>query len=261
MFPVGKSNLAICFSDVGSRTTYCALAINGVADLHFGSSIDAYQQVSLHRYSQGEVFDNITNWAFDQFKNHYQPGRAKSKRAITKEAIFHYVYAVLHDPVYREKYAQNLKREFPRIPFYADFWQWADWGKYLMDLHIGYEQVDPFALKRVDQIDDKSRKAGVAPKAMLKADKETGSIVLDSETTLSGIPREAWTYTLGNRSALEWILDQYKEKKPKDPTIREKFDAYRFADYKEKVIDLLMRVTTVSVRTVDIVRSMKTAAH
>jgi predicted helicase len=261
LFPVGKSNLAICFSDVGSRTTYCALAINGVADLRFGSSIDAYQQVSLHRYSQGEVFDNITNWAFDQFKNHYQPGRAKSKRAITKEAIFHYVYAVLHDPVYREKYAQNLKREFPRIPFYADFWQWADWGKYLMDLHIGYEQVDPFALKRVDQIDDKSRKAGVAPKAMLKADKETGSIVLDSETTLSGIPREAWTYTLGNRSALEWILDQYKEKKPKDPTIREKFDAYRFADYKEKVIDLLMRVTTVSVRTVDIVRSMKTAAH
>ena len=92
---------------------------------------------------------------------------------------------------------------------------------------------------------------------MLKADKEAGFIVLDSETTLSDIPREAWAYTLGNRSALEWVLDQYKEKKPKDPTIREKFDTYRFADYKEKVIDLLMRVTTVSVRTVAIVNAMK----
>ena len=81
--------------------------------------------------------------------------------------------------------------------------------------------------------------------------------MIDSETTLTGIPSEAWDYRLGNRSALEWILDQYKEKKPKDPTIREKFNTYRFADYKEKVIDLLMRVTTVSIRTVGIVNSMK----
>jgi predicted helicase len=62
-------------------------------------------------------------------------------------------------------------------------------------------------------------------------------------------------------SALEWILDQYKEKKPKDPTIREKFNTYRFADYKEKVIDLLMRVTTVSVRTVAIANLMKHAGR
>ncbi|MDF0674296.1 MAG: hypothetical protein P0120_08130 [Nitrospira sp.] len=80
----------------------------------------------------------------------------------------------------------------------------------------------------------------MAPKALLTVDKEGSSIVLDSETTLSGFPREAWTYTLGNRSALERILDQYKEKKPKEPTIREKFDTYRFADYKEKVIDLIL---------------------
>ena len=65
-----------------------------------------------------------------------------------------------------------------------------------------------------------------------------GIIRLDRETQLSGIPREAWDYRLGNRSGLEWILDQYKEKTPKDPTIREKFNTYRFADYKEKVVDL-----------------------
>jgi predicted helicase len=91
--------------------------------------------------------------------------------------------------------------------------------------------------------------------------KNGGRIVVDSETTLSGIPPEAWDYQLGNRSALEWILDQYKEKKPKDPTICEKFNTYRFADYKEKVIDLLMRVTTVSVRTVAMSDRMRMTAR
>lgn len=172
-----------------------------------------------------------------------------------------------------EKYALNLKREFPRIPFYPDFRQWAAWGKELMELHIGYETVEPWKLQRIEAKDPSPRpspprgegavrqtpNAGRdyhTPKAMLKADKENGRIVLDSRTTLAGIPPEAWDYKLGNRSALEWILDQYKEKKPKDPTIREKFNIYRFADYKEKVIDLLARVTTVSVRTVAIVTAM-----
>jgi predicted helicase len=202
---------------------------------------------------------NITDWSLDQFKKHYQPGRGKKDRPITKEAIFHYVYGVLHDPVYRDKYALNLKREFPRIPFYADVWQWADWGRALMDLHIGYESVAPFALARHDVLDEKARRAGLPPKALLKADKTAGRIVLDSETTLAGVPAEAWGYKLGNRSALEWVLDQYKEKAPRDPTIRQKFNTYRFADYKDKVIDLLARVTTVSVETMSIVEAMRGA--
>jgi len=180
-------------------------------------------------------------------------------RAITKPDIFHYVYAVLHDPLYREKYAQNLKREFPRIPFYPDFWRWAEWGQALMELHIAYESVEPWPLARTDIADEKARKNGASPKALLRADKDNGRIVLDSETTLAGIPTEAWNYKLGNRSALEWILDQYKEKKPKDPTIREKFDTYCFADYKDKVIDLLARVTRVSVETQAIVEAMRAA--
>ena len=260
MFKDGKANnVVISFSDRGARSPFSVLATREIPELHLCASTDGFQAVPLQVYedSGGQSHDNVTDWALDQFKKHYQPGRGEQNRPITKEAIFHYVYGVLHDPLYREKYALNLKREFPRIPFYADFWQWADWGRELMDLHISYEQVEPTKLTRTDIPDEKSRKAGVAPKAMLKADKEAGSIVLDSETSLSGIPREAWTYTLGNRSALEWILDQYKEKKPKDPTIREKFDTYRFADYKEKVIDLLMRVTTVSVSTVAIVNAMK----
>ena len=52
---------------------------------------------------------------------------------------------------------------------------------------------------------------------------------IDEQTTLSGVPKEAWDYKLGNRSALEWILDQYKEMKPKDKTIAERFHTYGFA--------------------------------
>lgn len=95
----------------------------------------------------------------------------------------------------------------------------------------------------------------------LKADKEAGIVELDELSLLKGIHKEAWTYKLGNRSALKWVLDQYKEKKPSDPTIAEKFNTYRFADYKEKVIDLLKRVTTVSVGTQRIVEDMVAAQH
>jgi len=126
-----------------------------------------------------------------------------------------------------------------------------------MALHITYETVEPWPLARVDTPDDKSRKAELALKVMLRADKKVGNIQLDSETQLTGVPPEAWTYKLGNRSALEWILDQYKEKTLKDPTIREKFNTYRFADHKEKVIDLLKRITRLSVETMKIVEEMK----
>jgi predicted helicase len=255
-----SKNRLILYTQPGSQKPFMAGAADTICDLHFVGAAAATECLPLYRYEKsGARIDNITDWALEQFRERYQPKEVKPKRWLSREAIFHYVYGVLHDPVYREKYALNLKREFPRIPFYADFWQWADWGKELMDLHIGYESVEPFALTRADVPDEKARKAGQTPKAMLKADKVHGAIILDSETTLSGVPPEAWLYKLGNRSALEWILDQHKEKKPKDPTIREKFNTYRFADYKEKVVDLLMRVTTVSVRTIEIIRAMEVA--
>ena len=93
-------------------------------------------------------------------------------------------------------------------------------------------------------------------KPILRADKERGIIRLDEQTTLAGVPHEAWWYELGSRSALEWVLDQYKERKPRDPTIRERFNTYRFADHKDRVIDLLRRVCTVSVKTMAVVDSM-----
>jgi predicted helicase len=231
------------------------LAVDGIADLHFGAAVDGYQQVARYRYEKdGSRVDNITDWALAQFVAHYG-----ESAPITKDGIFAYVYGVLHDPIYRETYALNLKREFPRIPFYPDFARWRDWGQTLLDLHIGYESADPFPLVRTDLPDAKVRAGGQTPRVILKADRDNGIIILDAETQLSGVPKPAWDYQLGNRSAIDWVLDQHKEKTPRDPVIREKFNTYRFADYKEKAIDLIKRVTTVSVRTVEIVEAMRSA--
>jgi len=266
LFPQTQRNGAIVFTDTAPRSPFSVMACDGPFEHHLAASSDSFQCVGLHRFDEGgNQTDNITDWSLAQFKKHYQSSGGKKGKPITKEAIFHYVYAVLHDPLYREKYAQNLKREFPRIPLYGDseasFWQWATWGERLMALHIGYESVEPFALKRSDVPDEKARTAGQSPKPALKADKDAGKITLDSETTLTGVPNDAWRYQLGNRCAIEWVLDQYKEKKPKDPTIRAKFDTYRFADHKDKVIDLLARVTTVSVETMRIVDTMRDAGR
>jgi predicted helicase len=103
------------------------------------------QVLPLYRYTaDGERVENITAWALGQFQKQYKD------KTITKENIFHYVYAVLHHPAYRSKYEQNLKREFPRIPFYKEFRQWAGWGKRLMELHLNYEKIDPYPLERTD---------------------------------------------------------------------------------------------------------------
>ena len=173
------------------------------------------------------------------------------EREIAKEDVFHYVYGVLHDPLYRKKYELNLKREFPHIPFYDDFAKWAMWGAKLMDLHLNYETVEPWPLIRQDN------PRVTKPKPRLKADFAGARLIIDSQTTLTGLPPEAEHYVLGNRTALEWVLDRHRERVPKDQTIRERFNTYRFADYKEEVIDLLKRVTTVSVETVRITRAME----
>lgn len=242
------TNNAICFNVSGSDLRF--LATNIYPDWHFTGDTKV---VPLYRYdSLGKKTDNITDWGIEKFKTHY------NNKKITKEDVFHYTYAVLHHPAYREKYELNLKRDFPRIPLYDNFWQWVGWGSELMKLHIGYESVEPFNLEAneiVYEITSQEAYAKIA-KAKLKADKVNGTIELDGFTTLTGIPKLAWDYKLGNRSALEWILDQYKESKPKDPTIAEKFNTYQFADYKEQVIDLLKRVCTVSVETMKIVNSM-----
>lgn len=239
-----------------------------LVDQGFGSR--ATTVLPLYRYNEaGERFDNITDWGLNQFQTFY------GSKTITKEDIFNYTYAVLHNPIYRKKYVLNLKREFPRLPFYRDFEKWSDWGKRLMGIHIHYETATPFPLETITSETKKAHKDELKVlflkseepealysrkpkiKAKLKAGKQENIIEIDELTVLTGIPSDAWEYRLGHRSALEWVLDQYKEKKVGDPTIAANFDNYRFASYKVHVIDLLKRICTVSIETMKIIREME----
>lgn len=227
------------------------LAVDGIADLHFGAAVDAYQQVARYRYTKsGERVDNITDWALNKFVARY------GKKGVTKDKIFYYVYAVLHDPIYRETYALNFKREFPRIPFYSDFARWVRWGETLVSMHIGYEDVEPWPVERIEA-SNKKRAEDTAPRPVLKSMPERGAVRVDDDTQIVGIPRETWCYRLGNRSALDWVLDQHKERTSRGITLRQKFNAYRFADYKEQMISLLAKIVRVSVETVAITEAMK----
>jgi predicted helicase len=243
-FPKNDSKNIIININGNGKDFHC-LSCNTLSDLHLTGDSSC---IPLYYYDkENNRNDNISDWLLNKFVKQY------GKKGISKESIFTYVYAVLHNPAYRTKYELNLKREFPRIPFYTDFKQWSDWGKQLMDLHIDYENVKPYSLKTIENKEIEN------PKSKLKADKLNGIVILDENTSLSGVPSEAWEYKLGNRSALEWVLDQYKESKPKDPTIAEKFNTYKFADYKDQVIDLLKRVCYVSVETMKIIKAMEQA--
>ncbi len=227
---------------------FFVLGLNAIMDLNFVSPASGGTRCfPLYRYDHGNRLDNITDWGLEQFRQHY------SATNLCKEDLFHYTYAVLHHPAYRQQYELNLLRDFPRLPFYPNFEQWVEWGQQLMELHLNYETVEQYPLPRQDQ----KLTATVRNKIRLQADKVAGHILVDDQTTLTGVPPIAWEYQLGNRSALEWILDQYKEKKPKDPTMVEQFNTYRFADYKEEAIELLQRVCLVSVKTVEIIQAMR----
>lgn len=274
-------NRVIGFSGTASQKPFQTLA----NDRFFSYDLlEKTQSLPLYIYDkEGNKQENITDWGLELFNKHYKKSLNKK---INREDIFYYVYAVLHNPNYRTKYELNLKREFPRIPFYKNFFQWLNWGKSLMSIHLAWETANPYSLKingvmeklahHSNENDDfekiqnspKSQKGTnpkpieekfsvTHPKVKLKADKEKGLIYLDEITTLEDIPPEAWEYKLGNRSALEWILDQYREKKPNDPTIAKEFNNYQFSNYKEQVIDLIRRVCTISLETMKIVQDMQ----
>ncbi len=272
IFRIGEDseNIVVCVNV--SNRPFNVMASKYLVDLHFNGDSQCFPRYTYT--TDGARHDNITDWAVAQFQARYPDLTGLENLSGLKDQIFAYVYAVLHDPAYRAKYEINLKREFPRIPFYDDFAQWAAWGQQLLDLHLNFETVAPYPLRRVDALAPSmgEGQGGSSPspssgegrgggKPKLKADKETGEIVLDTVTTLAGVPPAAWAYRLGNRSAVEWVLEYYKETTPRDPTIREKFNTYRFADHKEHVIDLLRRVVAVSIATMNISAQMHDATR
>ena len=251
LFRPNQLNPAIAFRSVASEDQLAVVGVDRPFDQGLVKTGNGRTQgVTRYRYlKSGERIDNITPWALAQFRKRY-PGET-----VTPDTIFAYCYAVLHDPLYRTKHADDLRREFPRIPLYAQFARWVAWGEALLKLHIGYEKVRPWKLERIDAPGE--LKPGTVVRPILRSDRDNGAVTVDARTRLTGIPAQAWDYKLGNRSGIDWVLDQHKEKKIKDPTVAAKFNTYRFADYKQSMIDLLARVVRVSVETVAITEAMK----
>lgn len=187
--------------------------------------------------------ENVTDWALEKFRGRYGDGN------ISKWDIFHYAYAVLHHPAYRERYAANLKRELPRVPFAPDFRAFAEAGARLADLHVNYERQPEYPLERIEA-------AGVPLSwrvERMKLSKDRRSLVYNEFLTLSGIPEQVFDYRLGNRSALEWVADQYRV--TTDPRSRITNDPNR-PDDPQYILRLVGQVVTVSLETVAVVRAL-----
>jgi predicted helicase len=244
----GAENKVITFLSIVSSWPLSTLGTDTIFDyclLKQGNG--ATQGVPLWTYDErGRKEDNITDWALAKFTTHYPNLR------FNKEHIFYYVYAVLNDPEYKQRYSKNLKRELPRIPFYRDFLTWSDIGKSLFTEHCAFGNAPPYPLKRIDGTTKKE------PTQRLQMEPAEGAIHIDTSTSLYGVPPEAWDFVLANRPAIQWVLDQHREKKPKYPAIAEKFKRYELSEHKEELIELICRVTGVSVRTTEILDRMRT---
>ena len=218
--------------------------------------------------------ENITDWALAQFRSHYRDN------AIGKWDIFHYIYALLHHPQYRTRYRANLKRDLPHIPFVgqpqgvvptaadgpvpnagddpvpsnaesgsAGFWAFANAGARLAEIHVGYEAQPEYCLKDIENRD--------APLnwrvEKMRLSKDKTQIEYNDFLTLAGIPPKAFEYRLGNRSALEWIIDQYCVKTDNRSGIIN--DPNREGDPKY-IYKLIGKVIVVSLETVAIVEGL-----
>ena len=195
MFPAGSSeteNRLICVSDIGHRAGFSTLVMDILPDQHLLASLDRFQCFPFYIYNKDGTNrrENITDWSLKQFQDHYR------NPSITKWDIFYYVYGLLHHSGYREKFADNLKLELPRIPFAPDFQAFMSAGKQLARLHLKYETLEPYDLHWIES-DDVPLSYRVD---RMKLNKDKTALIVNDSLTLAGIPTDAFVYRLGNRS-------------------------------------------------------------
>jgi len=262
IFPLPETeNAVVCVSGIGSTKPFQSLASDAIPCLDI---LEKTQCFPLYIYDTDGTNrrDNITDWGLEQFTSHYNDS------TITKLDVFHYVYGILHDPAYREKYAANLKRELPRIPFAKDFWSVANTGKRLMDIHVHYEDQPEYALTEewtlpkgylhphglpVTSVDGVPERDRFKVTKMKRDKKDPTRLIVNDFLTLTGIPTNVDEYKLGNRSALDWIVDQYQISTDKRSGITN--DPNRDDD-PSYIVRLIKKVVTVSVETVELVKNI-----
>jgi predicted helicase len=228
-------------SSPGDSGFYC-LAADKVADLHLTGDSQCFPFYAYNEDGTNRR-ENITDWALAEFRSHY------GEKKISKWDIFHYTYGLLHHPEYRTRYAANLKRELPRIPMAPEFRRFAEIGSQLMKLHIEYEKQKEYLLERRETEGVKLNWR--VEKMTLSKDKT--QLKYNEFLTLSGIPPEVYEYRLGNRSALEWVVDQYRVSTDARSGIEN--DPNRDDD-PEYIVRLIGQVVAVSIETVRLVKEL-----
>lgn len=231
-------------SGIGSNKPFHCIVTNTIPSFDL---LEKTQCFPYYTYAQdgSNRRENITDWSLTQFQAVYGA-------EVTKWDVFHYIYAMLHHPQYREQYAENLKHELPRIPLLKNattFEACVRTGKQLMELHLNYEQVSEYPLKWIE-----NKEASVnwrVQKMRLTPNKDT--LVVNEWLTLAEIPPECYQYRLGNRSALEWIIDQYHINTDTRSGITS--DPNNDDDPKY-IVRLVGRVVAVSIETVKLVKEL-----
>lgn len=252
LFHNGNQNRLIGFPNPTPNVKFDVIGTDLITDL---GCINVMQNIPLYRYDDdGKRTYNITEYGLILFQKHCKNDR------INEEDVFYFTYAMFNDPKYEEEYRYNLRRHFPQIPLVSNgFFRWVEIGRELFNLHCDFANVKEYDLQRVDKKATKN-----TTRLSFKNDKNGIRLIIDDFTTLRGVPREVLDWTFKSKTPLECILDFYKESKNRikfescnDENVRNRFSTYCFQDYKEEVITLLKRVTTVCVETVRLRNELK----
>ncbi len=226
---------------------FSAIMLNCIPCLHVGGRQGQSFPFYVYDDDGTNRRENITDWALGEFRRHYRDD------SIGKWDIFHYTYGILHDPCYRERFGANLRCELPRIPWAKHFWRISKAGELLKHLHLDYENLPPYPLEWIE-----TPRVPLSYRVeKMRLSKDGTALTVNQSLTLRGIPPEVFQYRLGNRSAIEWVIDQYQL--VTDPRTGIVSDPNRDDD-PEHVVRLVGQVIRVSAETTAIVSSLNDRA-
>ncbi len=264
IFPnANVENWGIALTGPGNTSEFAAIAVDAMPSLDLVQKGQFFPRYSFRKAedfegtllqslgpNEGlEKIDNVTDQIHADFAHSYGP-------QVSKDDIFFYLYGILHSPDYRSQFESDLRKMLPRLPKVRDFATFAEAGRELANLHLNYESV---ALHPLQISIAAGASYGVEKLRYAKQgrDLDKSTIIYNSGITISKIPEEAHEYVLGSRSALDWIVDRYQVKVDKSSGIVNDPNTWAREQGNERyIIDLIARVTTVSLETVAIVRSL-----